>query len=94
MPVSGKRRTKAEKLKFDRQSRWGQWYIIYLFVSILAGLFAPIPQFFIINHLASERGYVYCPPPLFSRHQPDTWALPGAHGRTERCPREGASASS
>ncbi len=69
--------------------RLGQVYILYLFGSILLSLFAPIPQFLVLNHLLSERGYVFCPAPLLVRNQPDRWALPGSHGRTERCPKDG-----
>lgn len=88
-PMFRKRQTRTQKLKSDQQSKWAQRYVIYLFASVLAALFAPIPQFFIINYIATERGYTYCPTSLFSRREPDHWALPGPHGETERCPREG-----
>ena len=86
-----RRKMSAQQRKADEKAfQRGKWYILYLFISILAALFAPIPQFFIINHIATERGYTYCPASLFSRREPDRWALPGPRSETERCPREGA----
>jgi hypothetical protein len=73
-----------------RSLKWAGRYLIFLLVSIVAALIAPPFQYWTVDYLALQRGYVSCPTPNWPRHQPDRWALPGPHGQTERCPGEGA----
>ena len=73
-----------------RSPRWSGRYLAFVLVSLIAALLAPIPQYSIVNHIALQRGYVACQRPDWQRHQPDRWALPGPHGKTERCPGRGA----
>jgi hypothetical protein len=73
-----------------RSLKWTGRYLIFVLASIVAALIAPILQYWTVNYLALQRGYVSCPTPNWPRHQPDRWALPGPHGKTERCPGDGA----
>jgi Na+/proline symporter len=73
-----------------RSLKWSGRYMIFVLASIVAALIAPILQYGTVNYLALQRGYVSCPTPNWPRHQPDRWALPGPHAKTERCPGEGA----
>jgi hypothetical protein len=73
-----------------RVLKWTGRWLIFMLASIVASLIAPFLQYWTVNYLALQRGYVSCPMPNWPRHQPDRWALPGPHGKTERCPGEGA----
>lgn len=73
-----------------RSMRWSGRYIMFVAASIVAALIAPNAQYWTVDYLAQRRGYVPCPSPDRPRHQPDRWALPGLHGRTEHCPGNGA----
>ena len=70
--------------------KWAGRYFAFVLASLVAALLAPIPQYSIVSQIALKRGYVACPRPDWPRHQPDRWALPGLHGKTERCPNRGA----
>jgi hypothetical protein len=73
-----------------RSLKWTGRYLIFVLASIVAALIAPILQYWTVDYLALQRGYVSCPTPDWPRHQPDRWALPGPHGETDRCPGDGA----
>lgn len=70
--------------------KWSGRYMIFVAVSIVGALLAPIVQFQVVDSLARQRGYVACPKPDRPRHQPDRWALPGADSPTGHCPGNGA----
>ena len=72
-----------------RDVRRSRLYLLFVATSLVAAFLSPIPQFWAVDALALKRGYVPCPTPDWPRHQPDRWALPGPHGRTERCPGRG-----
>ncbi len=73
-----------------RRLKWAGRYFAFVLASLVAALLAPIPQYSIVSQTALRRGYVACPRPDWPRHQPDRWALPGPHGKTELCPGRGA----
>lgn len=73
-----------------RTMKWSGRYLMFVAASIVAALIAPIPQYWTVDTLARQRGYVPCPTPDWPRHQPDRWALPGGQDRTGRCPGNGA----
>ena len=73
-----------------RKSKWTGRYLAFVLVSLVAALLAPAPQYEIVSQIALKRGYVACPRPDWPRHQPDRWAIPGPHGKTELCPGRGA----
>ena len=67
------------------QTRRASRFLLFIGVSLVAALAAPIAQFAIIDRLALRRGYHLCPTPGWPRHQPDRWARDPV-----RCPGEGA----
>ena len=73
-----------------KQSNRGRAFLIFVAACLVAAALAPTVQFWTVETLALNRGYVHCPTPDWPRHQPDRWALPGPHGPTEHCPGEGA----
>ena len=73
-----------------RQMKWSGRYFIFVLASLVAALLAPISQYALVSQIAAGRGYVACPRPDWPRHQPDRWAMPGPHDKTERCPGRGA----
>ena len=73
-----------------KQFNRGRAFLVFIAVCLVAASLAPTVQFWTVETMALNRGYVHCPTPDQPRHQPDRWALPGAHSRTEHCPGEGA----
>ncbi|QYE33725.1 hypothetical protein KZX46_12790 [Polymorphobacter sp. PAMC 29334] len=73
-----------------RTMKWSSRYMIFVAVSIVAAMIAPVVQYQVVDSLARQRGYVPCPKPDRPRHQPDRWALPGADSPTGHCPGDGA----
>ena len=73
----------------ENRSPWAIPYLLFVAGSIAAAFAAPIVQHIIVDHLATNRGYVSCPTPKGERHQPDRWAISPAH-----CPGDGADPNS
>ena len=69
----------------DHRSRWVIPFLLFVAGSIAAAFAAPLVQYFVVNNLATGRGYVSCPTPEGERHQPDRWAR-----STQQCPGDGA----
>ena len=86
-----KRATPEEMRKASaRPMPFIQACLAFIFGSLVAAALATPVQHVVVGVIALHRGYVACPRPLWPRRQPDRWALPGPHSRTERCPGEGA----
>ena len=73
-----------------RTVRGARAYFLFVAASLLAAALAQPVQHAVVDGIAMGRGYSPCPRPDRPRRQPDRWALPGPHARTERCPGPGA----